>query len=100
SPICKRNQAMKTYDAATFPAEINLESLKVVNWAPVLMTRTERLMLYALIAGLRPLRYLEIGSFKGGSALLVSSAMDEVRSSGVIVCLDPQPQIRDDHWER
>lgn len=91
---------MKTYDASAFPSDIDLDSMKVINWAPVLMTRTERLMLFALVVGLRPLRYLEIGTFKGGSALVVASAMDEVRSPGVMVCLDPQPQVADDHWER
>jgi predicted O-methyltransferase YrrM len=91
---------MKTYDAASYPSDIGLESLKVINWAPVLMTRTERLMLFTLIVGLRPLRYLEIGTYRGGSALIVCGAMDEVRSEGVMVCVDPEPQIAAEDWER
>lgn len=81
-------------------AEIDLAALDVIRWAPVLMTRAERLLLYALIFGLRPQRYLEIGTLYGGSALITAAAMDAVENPGRLVCVDPRPQIAPEHWKR
>jgi predicted O-methyltransferase YrrM len=64
------------------------------------MTRAERLLLYALVFALRPRRYLEIGTFKGGSALIVSAAMDALDTAGRVVCVDVAPEILPEHWNR
>jgi len=90
---------MRLYDVTPFAAEIDLSAVEVVRWAPVWMSRAERLLLFALIFGLRPARYLEIGTFKGGSALVVAGAMDASGSNGRIVCVDPKPQIDPEHWK-
>lgn len=68
--------------------------------APVWMTPGERLLLFTLAFTLRPTRYLEIGTLHGGSALLVSAAMDSVGGDGRLVCLDPEPRIAPEHWAR
>lgn len=63
------------------------------------MTGSERLLLYSLTVGLRPKVYLEIGTFKGGSALIVSSAMEASENQeGKLVLVDPNPQIAPEHW--
>jgi predicted O-methyltransferase YrrM len=71
----------------------------VVKWAPVWMTRAERLLLYTLAFCLRPRRYLEIGTLKGGSALLVNAALNSLQAEGRLVCVDPEPQIEPEHWK-
>lgn len=77
------------------PAQID-----VLNWTPAWMVMSERLMLYALVYGVRPECYLEIGTFKGGSALIVSAAMDAYGGQGRLFCIDPQPQISPEHWQQ
>lgn len=89
---------MQVYDVTPFASEIDLSHLDVITWAPVWMTRAERLLIYTLVFTLRPLRYLEIGTLKGGSALVVSAAMDALNSGGKLVCVDPTPQIAPEHW--
>jgi predicted O-methyltransferase YrrM len=74
--------------------------LDIIPTAPVWMTRAERLLLFTLTFTLRPARYLEIGTLHGGSALLVAAAMDALGTDGRLVCLDPNPQVADEHWER
>jgi predicted O-methyltransferase YrrM len=91
---------LQTYDVTSCAADVDIESLEVVQWAPVWMTRAERLLLYTLIFGLRPARYLEIGTLEGGSALIVAAAMDALESKGQLVCIDPKPQIKPETWER
>lgn len=88
------------FDVTGFADQIDLTTLDVIRWAPAWMTRGERLLLFALIFALRPLRYLEIGTFQGGSALIVASAMDASGSQGKIVCVDPRPQISPENWKR
>lgn len=88
------------HDVTPFASEFDIDALDVIRWAPVWMTRAERLLLYTLAFTLRPSRYLEIGTFKGGSALLVNAAMGALGSDGRIVCVDPQPQITPEHWAR
>jgi len=91
---------LTTYDVTACAGEINLADLDVVQWAPVWMTRAERLLLYTLSFTLRPERYLEIGTLNGGSALLVAAAMDSLKTNGRLICVDPQPQIKPEHWQR
>lgn len=69
----------------------------VVNDAPVWMTMSERVLLYGLIAGLRPKRCVEIGTFQGGSALIITAALDDL-GQGKLACVDPEPKIRPEHW--
>gem|GEM_PF-216174 len=88
------------FDVTGSADQIDLTTLDVIRWAPAWMTRGERLLLFALIFALRPLRYLEIGTFQGGSALIVTSAMDASGSQGRIVCVDPHPQISSENWKR
>ncbi|HWF40000.1 MAG TPA: FkbM family methyltransferase [Candidatus Acidoferrales bacterium] len=69
----------------------------VVHGAPVWMTMSERVLLYGLIAGLRPRRCLEIGTFKGGSALIITAALDDL-GEGKLACVDPEPKVLPEHW--
>ena len=94
------NRNYPVYDVTPFASEIDLSYLDVMKWAPVWMTRAERLLVYTLIFTLRPKRYLEIGTFQGGSALLVSSAMDALDWDGKLVCVDPTPKIDPENWDR
>lgn len=92
--------APRLYDVTSCAADIDLAALEVIRWTPAWLTRAERLLLYALIFAMRPMRYLEIGTFKGGSALIVATAMDALDHDGLLVCIDPDPQIDPEHWKR
>jgi predicted O-methyltransferase YrrM len=63
-----------------------------VEQAPAWMTMGERVVLYGLIVGLRPASILEIGTFQGGSTLIMCAALDDL-GHGDIVCVDPEPRI-------
>jgi predicted O-methyltransferase YrrM len=91
---------VEVHDVTPFAAEIDLAALEVVRWAPVWMSRAERLLLFSLIFGLRPKRFLEIGTFQGGSALVVAAAMDASDTDGRLVCVDPELRIAPEHWAR
>lgn len=69
----------------------------VIDKAPVLMTWSERVVLYATVIGLRPKRVLEIGTHRGGSAAIIVAAMDDL-GEGLLCCVDPQPVIDPAHW--
>ena len=72
------------YDMPThFPAVLT---------APAMMLLPERLVLYSLIFGTRPKRYVEVGSFKAGSTVITCAAMDDV-GEGRIIAIEPNPQI-------
>ena len=62
------------------------------------MTMSERIVLYSLVIGLRPLRCLEIGTFKGGSALIIVAALDDA-GDGILVCVDPNAKVKPEHWK-
>jgi predicted O-methyltransferase YrrM len=64
---------------------------------PAHMTAAERVLLYGLTFGLRPARTLEIGTFRGGAALVIGAALDDV-GCGTLVCVDPAPQVAPDDW--
>lgn len=59
---------------------------------PADLALTERLMLYTLIVALQPHSVIEIGSFEGGSAAIMASAMDAV-GKGKINAIEPHPKI-------
>lgn len=93
-------EVFQVYDVTHGFAELDWASLEVLRWAPVWMTGAERLLLYTLIYGLRPARYLEIGTLHGGSALIVTAALDARQAPGRLVCVDPKPQIAPEHWRQ
>jgi hypothetical protein len=88
------------YDVTACIGEIDLGALDVIRWAPCWMSRAERLLLFSLAFGLRPARYLEIGTFKGGSSLIIAAAMAASDNPGRMVCVDPDPQIDPEHWKQ
>lgn len=94
------DSAVEVYDATAVATDIDLSVMEVIHWAPVWMTRAERLLLYTLTFTLRPTRYLEIGTLEGGSALLVATAMDSLNLPGRLVCVDPEPKIDPKNWQR
>ena len=52
----------------------------------------ERVFLYGLVYSLGPSWVLEIGTFKGGSAYVISGALDDVALGGRLVTIDPRPE--------
>jgi hypothetical protein len=64
------------------------ENLGVVFFEPHDMPLGDRIVLYGLIRGLKPKRYLEIGVRWGGSTRIVANAM-ESNGFGAVVGLDP-----------
>ena len=69
----------------------------IVYTTPAQMTMSERVVLYALVFGLRPHRCLEIGTAQGGSALVIGAALDDV-GTGHLVSVDRNPMIAPHHW--
>jgi len=61
------------------------------------MMEPERVLLYSLVFALKPSSCLEIGTFRGGSSLIICRAMDD-NNHGGLVCVDPEPRIPDDVW--
>lgn len=101
APQIRRHQAnLARFDVTAFASEFDLNWLAPVTNAPVWMTRAERLLLFSLAFCLRPQRYLEIGTFQGGSALLVGSALDALKSDGRMYLVDPEPKISAENWQR
>lgn len=83
---------------ATLPVPIDLSLMDVIEWAPAHLLPAERLMLFSLICAFRPACYLEIGTLRGGSALIVAAAMRASQNPGHMVCVDPRPVISHEHW--
>jgi SAM-dependent methyltransferase/predicted O-methyltransferase YrrM len=81
------------------PMEIRPGRFGAIYTAPVLMTWSERVVLYSTIFGLRPRRCLEIGTHKGGSSLIISAALDDI-GAGYLVCVDPTPMVAPQHWQQ
>lgn len=97
-PVGRLQADLQGYDVTAFATEFNVARLDVIASAPMLMSRAERLMLFSLAFGLRPRCYLEIGTFQGGSALIVAAALDALESDARMYCVDPAPQIAPAHW--
>lgn len=72
---------------------------EVISSAPVLMQPAERLLLFSLVRALRPARLLEIGTHKGGSAMIIVAALDDI-GAGSLVCIDPAPLVSEEHWSQ
>ena len=79
--------------------EIQPNRFSIIYTAPALMTFSERVVLYGIVFGLRPLRCLEIGTNKGGSSLIIGAALDDI-GAGHLVCVDQNPMIAPEHWEQ
>lgn len=71
----------------------------VVHGTQSWMTMPERVLLYAVVAGLKPQHTLEIGTFLGGSALIIAAALDDV-DAGDLWCVDPEPRVEEADWAR
>jgi predicted O-methyltransferase YrrM len=82
---------LKLHDAS-LPARID-----ALLGAPAELLLPERLLLYALVRGLRPARVLEIGTHFGGSTSIIGAALDDV-GAGSLVCIDPNPLVPDEVW--
>jgi cephalosporin hydroxylase len=73
--------------------------LSKIYTVPAEMQIQERTLLYSLIYSLRPHYCLEIGTFRGGSALLICAALDDT-GYGQLVCVDPEPRLTDETWQQ
>ena len=71
------------------------ERVGVVFTAPSDMRIDERLFLYSFIRGFKPQRALEIGVARGGSAAIITNAMED-NGAGRLVGVDPTPDLRID----
>ncbi len=71
------------------------ESFAKVYAAPALMSPQERVTLYGLTFGFAPERYLEIGTCRGGSAVVVSAALDDL-GKGKAFGIDPKWAVSDE----
>jgi len=93
--------SVTAYDASESPGSstLNRTLLDLVLNAPASLTPAERLFIFNLTYAIRPLRYLEIGVLHGGSAMIVSGAMDSLDHHGRLFLVDPEPQIAPHHWE-
>lgn len=70
----------------------NQERIGAVYHHPSDMCFTDRIMLYAMVRGLKPLRALEIGARWGGSARIITSAMED-NGIGKMAGLDPFTEV-------
>jgi len=52
----------------------------------------ERVFLYSLVYSLAPQWILEIGTFKGGSAYIMSGALDDLALGGKLLTIDADPE--------
>jgi predicted O-methyltransferase YrrM/SAM-dependent methyltransferase len=75
------------------------ESFNRIYEAPALMSPQERVLLYGITFGLAPNRYLEIGTCRGGSAVVVVAAMDDL-NKGRAFGVDPEAAISPDISEQ
>jgi predicted O-methyltransferase YrrM len=69
------------------------QQFAVLRTAPVSMLPPERLFLYAFVFGVRPQRYLEVGTLFGGSAAIVCAALDALRLDTRMALVDPEPRV-------
>lgn len=74
---------------------LDVQQFGVLGTAPVSMLPSERLLLYTLVFGMRPQRYLEVGTLFGGSAAIVCAALDALGLATRMVLVDPEPRVDD-----
>jgi predicted O-methyltransferase YrrM len=68
------------------------ERLGIVYSAPTHLSTPERLFLYTIVRGTVPQRALEIGTALGGSAAIISAAMED-NGVGRIIGIDPEWRV-------
>ena len=67
------------------------KNIQSIYFQPSDMCEPDRVMLYALVRGLRPSRVLEIGARWGGGARIISAALED-SGFGKAIGIDPEPQ--------
>ena len=72
---------------------LDVQQFEVLGTAPVSMLPAERLLLYTLAFGVRPQRYLEVGTLFGGSAAIVCAALDALGLDTRMILVDPGPRV-------
>jgi predicted O-methyltransferase YrrM len=65
------------------------ERLGAIYCEPTDMCTADRVMLYALVRGLRPERVLEIGVRWGGGARIIAAALEDAAGAGRAIGIDP-----------
>ena len=68
------------------------ERIGMIYHNPSDMCNADRVMLYALVRGLRPMRVLEIGVRWGGGARIIAAALEDAGGPGRAVGIDPAPE--------
>jgi len=68
------------------------ERLGIIYTAATHLSIPERLFLYSLVRGTLPRRVLEIGTAFGGSAAIISTALED-NGLGTLIGLDPSPRV-------
>ena len=77
---------------------LEAQQFALLGTAPVSMLPAERLLLYTLVFGTRPRRYLEVGTLFGGSAAIVCAALDSLELDTRMILVDPEPRIDPVLW--
>jgi hypothetical protein len=85
------------HDAADGPGPRRFASAVLALPESSWMLWPERVLIYSLVYGLRPRRCLEVGTFQGGSAVLIVAALDDI-GDGRLVCVDPHPKVPEEVW--
>jgi predicted O-methyltransferase YrrM len=99
APVKRRlRRAVDRYDAGrTRVRDARTQLRMAVKARPLVealteMTLEERVFLYSITRAVRPERVLEIGTSQGGSALIMTNALEE-NGSGQVYTVDPLPRI-------
>jgi predicted O-methyltransferase YrrM len=99
---CRRRSARLAPEVQTnlwdMTRVLDAQQFAVLGTAPVSMLPAERLLLYTLIFGVRPQRYLEVGTLFGGSAAIVCAALDVLDLDTRMILVDPEPKIDPSLW--
>lgn len=74
------------------PASPAVQDLQVIADAPTELAIDERMFLYSIVRGTEPQRVLEIGTSRGGSALIIAQALQD-NGVGQLAGIDPLPRI-------
>lgn len=69
------------------------ERLGAIYTHPSDMCPADRIMLYALIRGLRPRRMVEIGVRWGGGARIIAAALEDAGGEGKAIGIDPETKV-------
>lgn len=86
-------------DAAGLPGPASFANIGNAHNSISQMLWPERVLIYSSVFGLRPKRCLEIGTFQGGSALVIVAALDDV-GEGKLICVDPFPKVTPENWAK